>query len=246
LIILIGIGAVVVAFLTVVGIATFYEAPSCADGVQNQGEQGVDCGGSCAYLCTAELQPPTILFTQAINNGAGRVDVVASIENKNATAAAKRVPYRVQLYNAKQTLLGESSGVLDLPPGSVVPVFMPGLFSGKLVVTSAFLSIEPSAVRWYAATADPRIVPLVSNVKQSGTVSAPRVEAVLTNPSATALSKVRAVVLLRSDTGDVIAASETIVPGISALGQARATFTWNSAFSGVPASIEVVPLIPLP
>src|SRR3989344_7202851 len=86
-IILLIIGAVVVAFLTTVGIATFYDAPSCTDSKQNQDETGIDCGGSCSRICTAEAQPPTVLFTKAIQNGEGRVDVIAEIENKNADAA---------------------------------------------------------------------------------------------------------------------------------------------------------------
>ena len=111
------VGAVIVAFITVVLIATLAQTPSCTDGVQNQGEAGIDCGGPCPYLCTAQEQPPTILFTTALTNAAGRTDIVASIENKNVSAAAKSIPYTVTLYGAKQLILQTVSGMLDLPPG---------------------------------------------------------------------------------------------------------------------------------
>ena len=56
----------------------------------------------------------------------------------------------------------------------------------------------------------------------------------------------RVIVIVHSATGNAIAASQTIVPAISAQGSGTATFTWNAPFPGVPASIEVVPIIPLP
>lgn len=245
-IILLIIGAVVVALLAAVSIATFYKAPSCSDGVQNQDETGIDCGGSCAYLCRDQQQPPTVLFTKAIQNGERRVDVIAVIENKNGIAAAKSVPYRVTLYGADQSLIQEITGVFDLPPGRSVPVFIPGIASGKQTIVHAFLTIEASSLKWFPMETDSRIVPNVSGTRQTGTPSSPRIEAVLTNSSAGALTDVKVIVLVRNDTGDVIAASTTIVPYIPAQGQAAATFTWNQAFSDAPASIEIAPIIPLP
>ncbi len=244
--ILLIVGAVVVAFFTVVLTATFYQTPSCTDGVQNQGEQGIDCGGPCAYLCTAQELPPTVLFTKAFNYGGGRTDVVASVENKNASAAAKNVPYRITLYGAGQALIQEISGTLDLPPGVSTPIYVPNITSGKQTVTQAFLTIDPSSPQWYSMTANERNVPLVSNISQGGTPDAPRIEAVLSNQATAPFNQVRIIVLVHNKNGDVIAASQTLVPTIPAQGQATATFTWNNAFSEAPAAIEVVPMIPLP
>jgi len=244
-IILLIIGAVVVAFLAVVSVATFYKAPSCSDNKQNQDETGIDCGGSCAYLCTEQKQPPTVLFTKAIQNGDGRVDVIAKVENKNADAAAKNVRYKITLYGPDQSLIQEMTGTLDLPPSMSVPVFVPNIPSGKQTVVNAFLDIDESSLQWFYISSDTRVVPTISNIKQIGTISEPRIEAVLTNTSVSILSNVKAVVLVRNDKGDVIAASSTIILTIPAQGQATATFTWNNEFPDVPASIEVIPIVPL-
>jgi len=245
-VILLIVGAVAVAFVTIIGVATFYKAPSCTDGVQNQGEAGIDCGGPCSRLCTVLVQPPTVLFTKAINNGAGRIDVIAQVENKNATAAARNVPFRVSLYGSDQTLIQSITGSLDLPPGTIISVFVPGIPSGKQTVVNAFLDISPSSPQWFSMPADTRIVPTVSNTRQGGTISSPRIEAMLMNQSITVLTNVKVIVLVHNEKGDVIAASSTVVPAIPAQGQATATFTWNAEFPGIPASIEVVPVIPLP
>lgn len=240
------LGAIILAFATVLLISTIYQAPSCVDRLQNQDETGVDCGGACAYLCTEQMLPPTVLFTKAISNGAGRIDVIASIENRNATAAAKGVPYRVQLFGADGIMVREVTGTVDLPPATTVPVFIAGLASDKQTLANTFLEIEPSAPRWFTLDPDPRIVPVVSNTALVGTSATPRVQATLGNPTATILSNVRVVVLVRNVQGNVIGISSTVIPTIAAQGQATATFTWNGAFSGVPTAIEVIPVIPLP
>ena len=240
------IGAVVVAFLVTIIIATFSETPTCSDGIQNQDESGIDCGGSCAYLCRAEQLPPTVLFTKALNNGVGRTSIIASVENKNPRAAAKNVPYRVTLYGAKQSFIQEVTGTFDLSPGATVPVFIPSIPSGRQAVVSAFLTVDASSLQWFTLTNDSRVIPIVSNTKQGGTPSAPRIEATLTNPSITVLTNVRVIVLVRNEKGDIIAASQTIVSTIPAQGNATATFTWSTAFPSIPASVEVVPSIPLP
>ena len=245
-IILLIVGAIVVAFLAIVSIATFYQTQSCSDERQNQDEVGIDCGGPCPYLCTIEQQPPTVLFTKTIRNGTERIDVIASIENKNATAAAKNVPYSITLYGTDQTLIQQVSGVLDLPPGATVPVYVPGVTSGNQKIANAFLEIASSSPQWFKMATDSRIIPIVSNTTLGGSTAAPRITAILTNSSVTALSNVQAIVFVRDAQNDVIAASKTVVPTIPAQGQATATFTWNGAFSSQATSVQVVPIIPLP
>jgi hypothetical protein len=244
--ILLIIGSAVFAFLVVVLISTFYKAPTCTDGIKNQNEDGVDCGGSCRYLCAEQALVPTVLFTKALQYNSGRTDVIAMIENKNATAAARNVLYTVTLYGSGQSLVQQITGTIDLPPGARVPVFVPGIASGKQKVTSAFLDIATPSLKWFKATSDTRVVPSVLNTMQTGTTTAPRIEAILANNGISAMTNVKVVVLVRNDRGDVIAASTTIIPSISAQGREKATFTWNSEFTGPTASIEVVPIIPLP
>lgn len=246
LVVLLIVGSFIAAIASTILIASFYEAPSCGDGIQNQDETGIDCGGSCAFLCTADMQPPTILFTKPLSSIPGRTDVIASIENKNATAGAKDVPYTVAVYDANRTLLQEARGTLDLPPGATVPLYIPGVVSGKHTAVTAFVSINGPAIMWYRLAQDPRILPKVSNITLGGQAGAPRVTATLSNTTVTPLRNVKAVVVVRDGAGNVIGASQTVVPLVPGQGQATATFTWGSAFSTLPVSIEVTPIILLP
>lgn len=244
--VLLVLGISCIGFFSLVLVATLYKTPSCTDHIQNQNEEGVDCGGSCTYLCTAQMQPPTTLFTKAITNSSGRTDVVALVENKNAAAGAKNVQYHLSVYGTDRVLLHEERGVIDLPPNALVPVYVAGAVSGKQKVGNAFLTIDPVVVQWFSIAEDPRIVPTVSNIKEGGSVSAPRIQATLSNTGVVALRAVETVVVVRDARGEVVGTSKTIIPVIPAQGGATATFTWNDAFSGIPASIEVTPIIPLP
>lgn len=246
LVISIIVGVIAVSFLSVVFIATLYKAPSCTDNAQNQGEAGIDCGGPCPYLCTDQTLAPTVLFTKAVPSTGGRIDVAASIENKNPDAAAKSVSYRVQLYGTDRLPVADISGTVDLPPGATVPIYIPNASNGRQTVANAFLTIDPSAIRWYAISKDPRIVPSVSNISENDAGGTPRITATLGNGSVLPLSNVQVVVFVRDIAENIIAASETIVPVVPPQSSATATFTWNSAFATSSAQIQVMPVIPLP
>lgn len=244
------ISLIVGAFLLIIAAGVFYvqvyQTTSCSDGRQNQGETGVDCGGPCPYLCVAGEKPPVVLFTQLLRNNSGRIDLIAEIENKNLDAAAKNVPYTISLYPTDHSTAREITGTVDLPPRATVPLFIPGVATSDQSVAQAFLDIAPTAPRWFTFRVGERTMPVVSSITTGGTDTAPRVDAVLTNPSATRMSEIHAIALLYGPQGNVIAASETVVPIIAPFGQATATFSWNDPFSGSISRREVIPIVPLP
>lgn len=242
------IGAILFVVLSLIAITAFYRSPSCSDGKLNQDELGIDCGGGCELVCVADAIPPTTLFTTLLRNKDGRTDLVASVENRNGDLAAEDVPYKVTVYSASGTVLKEFEGVLDMPPHTAVPIFVPGVaLAGQQVPDRAFLSIDSTRPRWVTVGNDPRVIPLVDVQPLSGSIEAPRLSAVLTNPSLTNMSRVPVIALIHdSRTGNVIAASQTIVPVIAPQGSATALFTWNEPFSNSSVRVEVVPVIPLP
>lgn len=234
-------GAVLAGML----IATVSKTPSCSDGVQNQGEQGIDCGGPCSNLCTALEQPPTVLYTKLVPGLTGLVDVVASVENKNADAQAESVPYTVSFYDASHTLVHAETGTFDLPRGTTVPIFIANVGTGAAVPTTAFLSIDSARINWVRSTLS-SVAPTVVGTRLLGATAAPRVEAQVANPTTVPLTNVHVIVLVHAIGDTIIAASATVVPTIPPQGQATAYFSWNRSFGILPQSIEVVPVPQLP
>ena len=86
-------------------IAGFYfvfvrEAPSCFDSRQNQGEEGVDCGGPCAKSCLPTLQPITLLGKPKIlYAGADRSTLLVRLQNPNDYFAAREFRYDIDLFD---------------------------------------------------------------------------------------------------------------------------------------------------
>ena len=70
----------------------FNRAPSCTDAKQNGGEQGVDCGGSCKKLCTAQTKDLVILWNRAFRVADGAYDVLAMVTNPNLGAGLQERP----------------------------------------------------------------------------------------------------------------------------------------------------------
>ena len=98
--IIIGVLVLVVIILAGAGgYFFFHKAPSCIDGIQNQNEEGIDCGGSCTYLCTASEAEPSVRFARTFSPLPGRTDVIAYVDNPNTNAAAKQAPYKIELYD---------------------------------------------------------------------------------------------------------------------------------------------------
>lgn len=237
------IGLVVLTVVAFVAIATFYKAPTCADGVQNQDEEGIDCGGSCAYLCSAlvEHPTPTVLFARALALSNGRTDVLAYVENKNQNSAINDARYTIELYSEDRALLATRDGVMDIPAGAEVPVYVPFLFSGTQKVGQAFLSFDDASLVWFSAPSyEPTVA--VEDIGIANTQTAPRITATVVNKTALPTAKIVFVASVYDARGNVIAASQTVTLSIPAFSSTPAVFTWNAPFAETPARIEVDPV----
>ena len=243
LMIIAGILAVVLVLAGGIAFAVIYKTPTCTDRTQNQGEAGVDCGGPCTYLCTAQVQSPNIIFVRSLSLRGGRTDVVASIQNPNTKAGAKHAPYTIELYGTDAVLIGRVTGTIDLPAGKTVPLFVRAAAQGS-TVDHAFISFNPSTISW-SESSSVYVLPRVSDSTLAVSDS-PRVTTTLSNETYDPMLGVRAVAVVYDEMGTVIAASETVVPALVAQTRVPITFTWNEPFVASTPRVEILPIIPLP
>lgn len=240
-----GIGAVVVLIAAATVFAFIYRPPSCTDRKQNQDETGVDCGGtSCTYLCTAEVDAPVVRFVRPLSPAPGRTDVVAYIENRNQTAAVKHARYTIELYDADNLLIGKQGGVIDLPPRSIIPLFVPGFPTDRHDAVRAFLAFNVDSLHWTTETRA-AVAPSVGDIRLD-TSAQPRVYAIARNQAPRTLYDSMLVATVFDAAGTVIAASQTVLREIPGQGAVSALFTWNEPFTGVPVRVEVLPVPMLP
>ncbi len=243
------IAGVMLLILLILGVSAWFlffrVPPSCIDNKQNGDEQGVDCGGSCTYLCAASLvnPEPIVKFVRAVSPNPGRTDIIAYIDNPNSTAGASQVHYTLDVYDDQNVILGKREGYVDVPPTVTTPLYIPSVVLGSSAVARAFLTIDSASVHWTPAVAPEKKTAVENVIIQEG--DAPRVTATIRNTTVLPLPQSSFVVTLFDAQGNAIAASATLVQSIAPKDSAQVVFTWPSPFSASVSRVEILPVVSL-
>jgi len=89
---------------------------TCFDGVKNQGEKNIDCGGPCG-LCPEDLRKPLkTVFKDFIPTIDDNYDLIAETENPNKDWGMESFIYRFSLYDKNDNLLGFREGSAYILP----------------------------------------------------------------------------------------------------------------------------------
>jgi len=205
--------------LVVYGFArpAFTPAPTCSDGVQNEGEQGIDCGGPCAISCDVKALAPLSVVGDVSVFGlqSGQVVLLGQVQNPNPNYNASQFFYRFSVYNAAGTLLETESGSDSLNALANEYVFEPDVTSrfkdiGRVTMEvyntswqKAYEALQPDV----AVTSGPTTVVGATDIRVNGTVR---------NQSSVAAASVKIVAVLYDKYGTEIFASQWIVNALSA------------------------------
>lgn len=236
--------AVLLASAAFFGVSVFLawrKAPSCFDGEQNGGERGVDCGGSCVLLCSGEAAEPIVHFVRALPAGEGVWNAVAYVENRNKGAGASRVHYLFKLYDDKNLLVFERRGETFIPPRATFPIIEGGMRVPERVPTRATFEFLESP-RFTVMEENPRLEIRQRIFSEEDGFS--RLEVTLFNSTSVVLRNVEAEALLYDTTGNVFAASHTVIKELSPSVSTSATFTWQRVFPEAPARTEIFYQVP--
>lgn len=113
--------------------------PTCFDNKQNQGEAGVDCGGSCTLACETQIKPLKVYWVRPLPVSSGRYDLVAQIENFNQNLGLRRLDYTFSLFGKDNTLIAKREGSTFVNPGEKFVIFESRIETGDIAVKKAFL-----------------------------------------------------------------------------------------------------------
>lgn len=233
------VGGVLLAPVLLYGLHWYFSLPeTCSDGKQNQGETGVDCGGPCPLACPFEVAPYSLQWVRVAPVAPGRYHVVAYFENSNRGRFASEIPYVVTLYDEANEILAQANGVFTLLPQPIVAVIHTNLTTGSSVATKAtFTYARPT--RWYQFF-DEYLLPEVHEETIVSSTPRPRAEAILENPHPDPLTGIEAVGLIYDATGNLVAASRTVVERLEPHERKRIVFTWPAPWQGDGVRLEVV------
>lgn len=237
------VSALATTLIALALIATFYETPSCQDGKRNQDEGGVDCGGSCTYLCVADVRAPSVRFVRYLTTTPGRIDAIAYIDNPNPREAVRDARFTITVFGADGEI-GNKQGSVDLPPAMTVPVFIPDIARTNTAPVRAFLSFDETSMKWFRMSPDaPHLAVLDTSIEE--TADGARITARVRNIGVKPYYDIDVIATVFDSENNAIAASASVID-IPAGGEAPLVFTWSTPFSLPPARAEILPLIALP
>ena len=214
----------------------FHQEPTCFDGRQNGGEQGVDCGGGCVRICSITVNEPIVKWSRSFEVTDGIYNAVAYVENTNREAAAENVEYTFSLYD-EAGLITTREGVTILPPDGLYPIFEGRIETGRRTPTRTFIEIKPIEV-WQPSVAGREQFVIVER-SLSNADSRPRLDAILRNNGLEEVREVEVVATIFDARGTALASSRTYVENFSPRSDTQLFFTWPEPIATTLRSCEI-------
>ena len=100
---------------------------TCFDGIKNQKEQEVDCGGSCE-ICQPAKEPLKIIFQEFISTIENNFDLIAEIRNLNSDWGVSSFEYNFDLYNESGRLILSREGSAYILPQETKYIIEPRVY----------------------------------------------------------------------------------------------------------------------
>ncbi len=207
-------GVIFFLLLRAIYIGVFTSYPSCFDGMQNQEEVRVDCGGPCAE-CEGPVYEPLVVNDSVLTFATvpGRVVVLAKVTNTNREFIAKRFGYSFLITNSDGIQIGRIDGSATLPASTQKYIFgnVEILPQGIKGADTQLLVHDPewgiSGIEYSPAISSPFDVKTVAD----GTIV--RVEGTIKNQGFADADEVEVIALLhdRSDFHDPLYAGKAVI-----------------------------------
>jgi len=215
--------------------------PSCTDGIKNQSEIEVDCGGECAKVCASEVTPLVVHWTRYFKVQDGMYDLGALVSNPNVGFGISALPYSLRIFDSKNVMLAESKGVTYVNDKEQFVVFASNVNAGYR--TPARAVIELGEFEWARIPAN-QVKPKFSlDNKQYVSEPASRLTATLENLELYALYDVDATAALFDDKGNVLGISATQIQDMPKTSKTELVFTWPEIVTPEPSLTTIYPRV---
>ena len=205
-----------IIYLVVLGVIVagiyflFLKVPaSCFDGIQNEGEQGVDCGGPCAQICTSEVQPITALgAVKVFTPVAGHATALVQIENANSGFAASSFNYAITFYGSDGSSVAVVNGTSFMYADETKYIIVP---NETVTAAPSRADIVVSDIQWIPSP-QMGLLPqfaLTNITNVAGANGYATVNGNITDRDASSFRNIIIVAIFKSATGMPVGASQT-------------------------------------
>ena len=95
---------------------SIFPAPTCSDNIQNQSEEGIDCGAVCGISCEQKYPKNLAYSNLQLFRLDDLVSVAFDLSNPNQTLGLKQFKYQIDFYGFADALLASITGTSFVYP----------------------------------------------------------------------------------------------------------------------------------
>lgn len=215
-------------------------APSCSDGIQNQSEERIDCGGPCPPCQLVYIKDIEVLWTKAVASQDNFYDLVAQIKNPNPNYGSGQIPYQFELYDSKNNLISQSKGSAFILPNQTKYLLQIKIASPRPI---SQLKLSFNEIEWQKIE-DYQPPQLFIQQKEYRLLSGQelgfsQVKGILINKTNFDFDKIDINVLLLDSSQQLLAVNATEIGALSAGQERDFVATWFKKITGQVAFVEV-------
>lgn len=221
--------------------STFKTKESCFDGIKNQNEEDIDCGGICSKKC--EKIKALSLITGEIgvveSSVTGEYDFFGTVTNPNNNYGSEYFIYHIKFRDENGALLGERQGNSFILPGDKKYIVENNVKIDKL---PAKIEFNVSDSRWIEVAdlyekPDLKVVNKTYNEISSGSGFF-EARGLLKNESPFDFALINIKIILKNASGKVIALNSTDMRTVNSGENRDFRVFWPGRFSGEVANME--------
>lgn len=222
----------------------FNQDPTCFDRKQNGDETGVDCGGSCLLVCTAENYRLVTLWSRAFPVTGGDYNLMAYVENQNRDSGIVKINYEFRVYDENNIFLARRDGSTFITSNDRTAIFEPGIQAGNRIPSRVDFTFTSVPV-WVRVNREQRNALSVSVEDKvvSDIFTTPKVSANVVNGTLIDMKNIDVVAILYDELDNVINVSKTFIPTLPKNSRSPVVFTWPRSFDKNPVRVDIFPQV---
>lgn len=228
--------------LLIFGIYSIFRSDeTCFDGIKNQNEQDVDCGGICQKECDlVEAQDLIIGEKGAVSSGTnGKYDFYVQIINPNAVFGSDKFDYLINFKNSSGDIVAFRSGSGFILPGERKYIIENNIESSE--IPSSF-DFNISNLNWdqFNEYEKPNIQIVNKNYSEnSSETEFSEASGLLKNESPFDFDLIKIQIILKNAQGEIVALNSTQMKTVKSGEERDFKAVWTNGFSGSVANMEV-------
>ena len=211
-------GSVYLAILALFGFwiyfSNFHTTSTCFDNIQNQDEEGIDCGGACFKIClpnefgTIEV----VDRVRILKVDDEHLSLLVKIQNNSIDFAAESFNYAINIFDSSDKLLTSIFGTSFIYQGEVKYLAVPNAkISPSLAARATFESSNPN---WILGETLAKPDVIIQNQKTIFDNTQIKVEGSLISHSVSTLSNIKIIAIFYSQFGLPVGVSQTEIENL--------------------------------